>query len=67
MPLYAACLGDLGPGDFVVVECGACRHDELIHPAALLAKRSDPEGLSSLGLRLALRAVASPALRKFTR
>ena len=40
VPLYAARTSDLGPGDFVLVECGACGHDGLIHPAAL----------SSLGL-----------------
>jgi hypothetical protein len=40
VPLYAAGTRDLGSGDFVVVECGACGHDGLIHPVAL----------SSLGL-----------------
>jgi hypothetical protein len=35
VPLYSARVGDLRPGDFVVVECGACGHDALIHPAAL--------------------------------
>ena len=34
VPLYAARLGDLKPGDFVVVQC-AYGHDGLIHPAAL--------------------------------
>jgi hypothetical protein len=28
-------LSDLKPGDFVIVECGSCGHDGLIHPAAL--------------------------------
>jgi hypothetical protein len=32
VPLYAARICDLTPGDFVV-ECGACGHDGLIHPA----------------------------------
>ena len=35
VPLYAARVCDLKPGDFVVVECGACGHDGLIHPSAL--------------------------------
>lgn len=35
VPLYAARVSDLKPGDFVVVECGACGHDGLIHPSAL--------------------------------
>jgi hypothetical protein len=61
--LYTARAGNLGPGDFLVVECGACGrafrpcggeaatgHDRLIHPAALPAKPSDPKGLPSLGL-----------------
>jgi hypothetical protein len=28
-------VSDLKAGDFVLVECGACGHDGLIHPAAL--------------------------------
>jgi hypothetical protein len=39
VPLYAARVGDLKPGDFVIVEC-ACGHSGLIHPC----------GLTSLGL-----------------
>ena len=34
-PLYTARVSDLKAGDFVIVECGACGHDGLIHPAAL--------------------------------
>jgi hypothetical protein len=34
VPLYAARVSDLRPGDFVQVEC-ACGHDGVIHPAAL--------------------------------
>jgi tRNA (Thr-GGU) A37 N-methylase len=30
VPLYAARIQDLGPGDFVKVECIACRHEELL-------------------------------------
>jgi hypothetical protein len=34
VPLYAARVSDLHPGDFVRVECG-CRHDEMIRASAL--------------------------------
>ena len=33
--LYAARVCDLKPGDFVVVDCGGCGHNGLIHPSAL--------------------------------
>ena len=46
VPLYAARIEDLGPGDLVRVECAACGHDVLIPPRALLH-----------GLRLALRKI----------
>jgi hypothetical protein len=36
VPLYAARIEDLGPGDFVRVECIACGHDELIPHSSLL-------------------------------
>jgi hypothetical protein len=36
VPLYAARIEDLGPGDLVRVECAACGHDVLIPPSALL-------------------------------
>ena len=36
MPLYAARIEDLGPGDLVRVECAACGHDVLITRSALL-------------------------------
>jgi len=55
-PLYAAKLEDLGPapGDFVLVQCGACGHDGLVHPGAL----------PSLGLRPDERVVnLAPRLR----
>ncbi len=35
-PLYDARIGDLGPGDFVKVECVACGHDVLIPSTGLL-------------------------------
>ena len=36
VPLYAARARDLGPGDFVKVECIACGHEVLIPSSALL-------------------------------
>ncbi len=35
VPLHAARVSDLQPGDFVRVECSECGHDGLIHAAAL--------------------------------
>jgi hypothetical protein len=36
VPLYAARIEDLGPGDFVKVDCAACSHTALLAPAFLL-------------------------------
>ena len=36
LPLYAARIEDLGPGDFVKVDCAACHHVALLPPEALL-------------------------------
>jgi hypothetical protein len=36
VPLYAAHVSDVGPGDYVKVSCIACRHETLIPPATLL-------------------------------
>jgi hypothetical protein len=36
LPLYAARIEDLGPGDFVTVDCAACHHVALLTPEALL-------------------------------
>jgi hypothetical protein len=36
LPLYAACIKDLGPGEFVKVDCPACHHVALLTPEALL-------------------------------
>jgi hypothetical protein len=36
LPLYAARIEDLGPGDFVQVDCAACHHVALLRPEALL-------------------------------
>ena len=35
LPLYAARVSDLKPGDFMIVECTSCGHDGLINPSAL--------------------------------
>jgi hypothetical protein len=43
VPLYAARVSDLKPGDFVRVECGACGHDGLIHPSALASLGLGPD------------------------
>ena len=32
VPLYATRVEDLGPGDYVKVECAACGHVELLVP-----------------------------------
>jgi hypothetical protein len=36
LPLYAARIEDLGPGDLVKVDCAACYHVALLPPEALL-------------------------------
>jgi hypothetical protein len=36
VPLYAARIEDLEPGDFVKVDCGACDHTGLLAPVFLL-------------------------------
>jgi hypothetical protein len=36
VPLYAARVSDLKPGDFVKIECIACGHEVLIPPVGLL-------------------------------
>ena len=35
VPLYAAWIEDLGPGDFVKIDCAACGHTALLTPAFL--------------------------------
>jgi hypothetical protein len=41
-PLYAARIEDLGPGDFVKVDCAACQHVALLTPEALLRSGLSP-------------------------
>jgi hypothetical protein len=36
LPLYAARIEDLGPGEFVKIDCAACHHVALLTPEALL-------------------------------
>jgi hypothetical protein len=46
VPLYSARIEDLGPGDFVRVQCVACGHDEIIPRVSLLVGlRLPPETL----------------------
>jgi hypothetical protein len=42
LPLYAARIEDLGPGDFVKVDCAACNHVALLTPEALLSSGLTP-------------------------
>ncbi len=56
VPLYSCRVFDLGPDDFVVVECGACGHDGLIHPAALRSLGLGPDDrIADLAPRLRCR------------
>jgi len=55
VPLYAAHIEDLGPGDFVRAECGACGHDELIPASALLNGLRLPPAMLVLDLKPRLR------------
>ena len=56
VPLYAARVSDLKPGDFVVVECGDCGHDGLIHPSAIPSLGLGPdERVVDLATRLRCR------------
>jgi hypothetical protein len=41
-PLYAARIEDLGPGDFVKVDCAACHHVALLTPETLLRAGLSP-------------------------
>jgi hypothetical protein len=42
VPLYAARIEDLGPGDIVKVDCAACSHTALLSPAFLQRLRLSP-------------------------
>jgi hypothetical protein len=55
VPLYAARIEDLGPGDFVKTECAACGHDTLIPVSALLQGLRLPPSTLVLDLEPRLR------------
>ena len=42
VPLYAARIEDLGPGDFVKIDCAAFHHVALLTPEALLRSGLSP-------------------------
>jgi ribosomal protein S27E len=42
VPLYAARIEDLGSGDFVKIDCGACGHTALLTPAFLTQLGLEP-------------------------
>jgi hypothetical protein len=42
VPLYAASIEDLGPGDIVKVDCAACGHTALLTPAFLARHGLEP-------------------------
>jgi hypothetical protein len=42
VPLYAASIEDLGPGDIVKVDCAACGHTALLTPAFLARLGLEP-------------------------
>jgi hypothetical protein len=60
LPLHAARIEDLRPGDFVRVDCVACHHVALLTPEALLRAGLSP-GAKILDLQ---RAVPVPRVRK---
>ena len=41
-PLYAARIEDLGPSDFVKIDCAACGHTALLKPAFLVPLVLEP-------------------------
>jgi hypothetical protein len=43
LPFYAARIEDLGPGDFVKVDCAACHHVALLAPEFLLRLGLSPQ------------------------
>jgi hypothetical protein len=42
VPLYAARIADLGPGDFIKVDCAACGHTAVLAPAFLNRRDLSP-------------------------
>ena len=43
VPLYTARIEDLGPGEFVKVDCAACHHVALLAPEFLLRLGRTPQ------------------------
>ena len=43
VPLYAARIEDLGPGDFLKVDCAACSHTAVLSTAFLSRLRLSPQ------------------------
>jgi hypothetical protein len=65
LPLYAARIEDLGPGDFVKVDCAACHHVALLTPEALLRIGLGPAAkvlVDQRGAREGLRSRGGEAL-----
>jgi hypothetical protein len=50
VPLYAARIEDLRPGDFVKIDCGACGHTALLAPAFLSRLGLSPHRVGRLYL-----------------
>ena len=42
VPLYAAKIEDLGPGDFVKIDCAVCSHTAVLAPAFLARLGLEP-------------------------
>jgi hypothetical protein len=42
VPLYAARIENLGPGDFVKIDCAKCSHTALLTPASLARLGLEP-------------------------
>jgi hypothetical protein len=55
VPLYAARIEDLGPGDFVRVDCAACGHTALSGPGSRLGQMGKVGGVLKLGHLSAMR------------
>jgi hypothetical protein len=63
VPLYAARVQDLGPDDFVRVECIACGHDEMIPKVGLTQGLRLPLQMLILDLEPRLRGAANAMSR----
>jgi hypothetical protein len=60
LPLYAARIEDLGPRDFVKIDCAACHHVALLTPEGLLQVGLSPAAkVLDLNRRLRCRGCGS--------